>query len=450
MNLATVGENGKRKVVHPTEVLGRWNRRKTYVQRVLVTFLLALPWITISGKPMLLLDVFHGKFSILGMPFRAHDLPILLLVALTFILGIALVTALYGRVLYGGACPQSVLIEGGFCQIERWIEGDAYARRRAENAPFSEVITKRVLKWGAFLIVAMTISHSLLAVFVGPDEVRAMIASGPSESPGLFAFMLVSTLVLLFDFGWFREQFCIFVCPYGRIQSIFQDESTVTVAYDVKRGEPRGKPALVSGDCVDCLRCVKVCPTGIDIRNGSSQLECIACTACIDACDDVMSRLGRKQGLIRYAAPQPRSFSRRAWVYLILLLATIGGLAAVVGGREVAMVEVFKVRGDPYVEIADADSAHRFANLFMTEISNQSDSSVEIEFAIKATSNVVLVMPNNPTKLAPGEYLRTPFTLRFEKSILETGRAKTKVTVRITGKEKTEEKVKEVTLVGPF
>jgi len=159
MNIATVGENGKRKVVHPTEVLGRWNRRKTYVQRVLVTFLLALPWITISGKPMLLLDVFHGKFSILGMPFRRNDLPILLLVALTFILGIALVTALYGRVWCGWACHQTVFIEGVFRQIERWIEGDAYARRRAENAPFLEVITKRVLKWGAFLIVARAVCH---------------------------------------------------------------------------------------------------------------------------------------------------------------------------------------------------------------------------------------------------------------------------------------------------
>lgn len=450
MNIATVGENGRRKVVHPTEVSGRWNRRKTIVQRLLVAFLLVLPWISIAGKPMLLLDVIHGKFSVLGMPFRAHDLPILLLIVLIFLLAIALVTALYGRVWCGWACPQTVFIEGVFRQIERWIEGDAYERRKAENAPFSEIITKRIMKWTAFSFVALTISHSLLAVFVGPDEVRAMIASGPSASPGTFLFMVVSTLVLLFDFGWFREQFCIFVCPYGRIQSIFQDESTVTVAYDVKRGEPRGKPAAVTGDCVDCFRCVKVCPTGIDIRNGSGQLECIACTACIDACDDVMSRLGRKQGLIRYAAVKPSRFSRRAWVYLILLVLTIGGLIAVVGGREAAMVEVFKVRGEPFVEISDADTEHRYANLFMTEISNQSESSVEIEFALDPVSAVVLVMPNNPTRLAPGEYLRTPFTIRFSKSILDSGRTKTKVNVRVHSKERTDQKVKEVTLVGPF
>jgi cytochrome c oxidase accessory protein FixG len=478
--VATVDENGRRTVVHPAEVRGKWRNRRVAVRFLLVVFFLAVPWIRIAGKPLLALDLPGRTLIVAGALFRAHDAPMLLLLSLTFLLGFALLTALYGRVWCGWACPQTVFIEGLFRRIERGVEGNAFERRKLAGRPVSERLGKLVVKWSLYLAAASLIAHSVLAFVLGPETLRAMIAEGPSASPAAFGFAMFVTALALADFGWFREQFCIFICPYGRIQSIFQDRATRTVTYDARRGEPRAKirsktPAFApdalpaasgefppkSGDCVDCRRCVTACPTGIDIRNGSSQLECIACTACMDACDDVMFRLGRERGLIRYASEEeiagearPRSRLRgRALAYHALLAVSVGSLGFLLGGRKMAMVEIFKTRGEPFVELRDGDAAAPYANLFMAELSNQTGEPIEIELSLEGAGS--LVMPNNPVRLAPGEYLRNPFTVRFAKSALSLGRGKAVVNVRsrsIAGAalERSEEKKQEVTLVGPF
>jgi cytochrome c oxidase accessory protein FixG len=464
----TLDEKGNRRVVHPTEARGVWHSRRTIVQIVLLVFFLVLPWIRMGGRPLLLLDVIEGRFSIFGVLFRAHDVPIAFLFVLAFLLGFALLTALFGRVWCGWTCPQTVFIDLVFRRIEQWAEGNAFERRKQDRLPLDgDRILRKVAKWSGYLLASGIITHSFLALFTGPEKMRAMIAAGPGASPAAFGFILVSTAIILLDFGWMREQFCIYICPYGRIQSIFQDSATKTVAYDVKRGEPRGPKSTGLGDCVDCSRCVQVCPTGIDIRNGSSQLECIACTACMDACDDVMGRLAREKGLIRYASNDELEkgkpartiwFRGRVLAYFFFLLATIGGIATIVQSRPLLRAEVFKTRGAPFIEVPEGDDRAKYANLFMVELSNQNDFPIEITVALVDAERRELrfVMPNNPLRLEAGALLKNPLTIRFSKSEVSGGRGYAKIEFTVRGAQAdTRDTIaetfrREVTLVGPY
>ncbi len=449
-------EKGRRQTVHPTEVQGRWKTRKGIVQWALLMFFLAIPWLTIAGRPFLRLDVSQGEFHILGIFFRAHDAPMILFLALSFLLFFALMTVLYGRVWCGWACPQTVFIERLFRVVEGWIEGPALERRRRETQPWdAERVFRATGKWIVYFLISVVITHSFVAIFTGPEKLAQMIAEGPEASWGTFLFVLFSTALILFDFGWFREQFCIFVCPYGRIQSVFQDDETKTVAYDVQRGEPRK-----IADCIDCKRCVQVCPTGIDIRDGASQLECIACTACMDACDDVMARLKKPLGLIRYASErelkQPtQTRTKMRWIrgrsitYAGLLVLVLGLMFWTVSQRGLAMVEVFKTRGQPYLTLADG----KVANLFMAEISNQTQAPLEIRFTIQDPA-LELVMPNNPVTLKKGQYLKNPFTVKLASGLFREGKLKADLWVESKSLDaessSVEETRKEITLIGPL
>jgi cytochrome c oxidase accessory protein FixG len=451
-DLQTLDEKGRRKTVHPTEVKGRWRNRKSIVQWILLVFFLSIPWLKVSGRPFLRFDVSLGEFYILGQFFHVHDAPMILFLALSFILFFGLLTVLFGRVWCGWACPQTVFIEKIFREIERWFEGPALERRRLEFAPWTlERTGRHIGKWISYFLVSTVIMHSFVAIFTGPEKLAQMIAHGPSDSWGTFLFVSLSTLLILFDFGWFREQFCIFVCPYGRIQSVFQDDETKTVAYDVSRGEPRK-----IADCIDCRRCVQVCPTGIDIRDGSSQLECIACTACMDACDDVMGRLHRPLGLIRYASTRElkqktktRWIRGRSVVYAFLLFLVLSLMIWTVSSRGIAMIEVFKTRGQPYLSV----SGDQVVNLFMAEVSNETSGPIEVEFFWDApTSDQKLIMPNNPIRLEKGAFLKNPFTIQFSTSILQEGKAKAELRIRTQSLEdsRSEETRKAITLIGPF
>lgn len=453
--LATTDSQGNRIYLYPADVKGRWKVLRSRLSVGLIALFLGLPWVRIGGHQAILLDIPHRRFAILGLTFWAHDTPLLIFVLGGAAVSIAFVTAIWGRGWCGWACPQTVFVEQVFRRVERWIEGDSVVRRRRDQGPWnSEWFTKKALKWGVYGILSLVVSHSFLAYFVGTESLAQMMKSSPYENPSVFIIMAGVAAGILFDFGWFREQFCTVVCPYGRFQSVLMDNQSTVVAYDMKRGEPRKGTALSSmgdgvggaglrmgdgdppiGDCVNCYRCVQVCPTGIDIRRGV-QLECIACTACIDACDEVMTRIKKPKGLIRYGnqavteghvvADIPLLQRTRAWVYLGLLLVCLGGLFFTVSHRALIQMTLIRAVDFPYQEIPDAQGQIQILNHFKVELRNQTFEDQEIRFFLAPEfrrQGVNLVVSNHKAKLLPGEPERADLFIQFPKNLLTNGRA---------------------------
>lgn len=453
---------GNRKKIHPTSVNGFFQKRREFVKFILILFFLSLPWIKIGGHPLLLLDIQNRVFSVFGILFRAHDIPIIVFILLLFTVTIGWLTTLFGRVWCGWACPQTVFIEFIFRRIETWIEGDAITRRKMDTLPFSlDRGLKLFAKWFLFLIVSIVITHSGLALFVGAEQLPVLLRSSPSEHLFFFLATWILTFIILFDFGYLREQFCIVMCPYGKIQSVFQDMNSLTVTYAEKRGEPRKGTESATGaygDCIGCYKCVQVCPTGVDIRRGSNQLECIACTACADACDSVMEKLNKPKGLIGYKrlSELPLSFrdrflKGRPLAYEIFFIILITGLSFILMNRKNYSVEFFKVRGAPYNQIEN----QIFSNTFHIEVNNESDKIQTFEIRLKdetLKNSLKLIIPNNPVTLDPVEIKQIPLSIEFEKKILSMGKTKIFLEILITESETNLKQIttSEVTLIGPY
>lgn len=331
--LGTTDEDGKRVYIYQPDFDGKYKRFRQKFYYFLIAIYLIVPWIHIGGEQIIRLDIKNRVFNFFGHKLLAHDAPMLSFLLLGFAFTLAFVTARWGRVWCGFACPQTVFIEAIYRRIERLVEGSFRKRRELDRGGLSfKKIGIKSLKWFLFLLVSLHIVHSFLGYFVGTHELVAISLKSPSENWTLFIIMSVMTAIIMFDFGWFREQFCIIACPYGRIQSVLMDEQSMVVGYDHKRGEPRraeGVAADKEGDCIDCDHCVKVCPTGIDIRQGT-QLECIACTACIDACDNIMDKVNRPKGLIAWTSEAKierkpvKKFSIRQGIYLVALSLILG------------------------------------------------------------------------------------------------------------------------------
>jgi len=467
--LATTDETGRRVFLYPADVRGRYRRRRNIVQFFLIIFFLVLPWVRINGRQAVLLDIAHREFEIFGLSLRAHNAPLLVFVFAIAGFGLFFATAIWGRIWCGWACPQTVFIDGVFRRIERWIEGPALERRRLADAPWTfKKIKKRVLKWALYLVAALIITHSFLAYFVGTERLAGMVTSSPFENWGSFLFIVIATAIIYFDFTWFREQFCIIACPYGRFQSVLMDSHSMIVAYDAKRGEPRATPAAKAkakaggpslGDCVNCYRCVQVCPTGIDIRRGV-QLECIACTSCIDACDEVMTKLKKPTGLIRYESlrgleGKPRHNVRpRTILYFTLLSLAITGLSLSLAKKPIVEVAVVRALEAPY-RYAGAGAEAKILNHFKIRLSNQSRADRNIHFEVDEEARragVELVTALRPYPLKAGMMTQVDVFIHFPREILQEGERK--IRIGITDEDtKTGEKnhnEKEITLVGPF
>jgi len=470
--LATTDEAGHRVFLYPADVVGKYRKRRTLLSFILIAFFLILPWIQINGHQALWIDIAKRRFSVFGLLFWAHDAPILFLLLGGAAISIAFVTAIWGRLWCGWACPQTVFIDGVFRRIERWIEGDSVARRRLDQSPWTTVkFFKKVTKWSFYLLAALFITHSFLAYFVGTGPLLKMMTQSPSENPGDFLFIFATTALVLFDFGWFREQFCTIVCPYGRFQSVLMDDRSLAILYDSQRGEPRrgvtpnnteASTSKTQGDCVNCYRCVKVCPTGIDIRRGV-QLECIACSACVDACDEVMTRLKKPKGLIRYDSMVNlqgipiKKQSIRPMIYAVILVIMISGLSWVIHHRVDLSAVVVRAIDTPYQEVTGSNGAPEIINHFKIHLENQSfeDQNIQIELPSDLTeaqkSGASIILSNHQTLLPAGDGERADLFVRFPKSLLHQGKGSLTIVIEGKGIEKNQISAlrKDLVLVGP-
>lgn len=292
--------DGSRNFIHPADVSGRFTNLKRVVFAVLIVVYLSLPFIEIGGHPAVFLDAAERRYYLFGAAFNAQDFWLVLLLLTGVALTLFVVTTLYGRVWCGYTCPHTVFLEGVYRPIERALEGPRAQRLKRNAGPMTfDKAWRKGVKHLLFVLVSLALSHFFLSYFVSLPSLLSMMGRSPAEHPTAFAWIVALSAALYFNFAWFREQLCLVICPYGRLQSTLTDEDTVVVGYDPVRGEPRGKKGTTEGDCVDCNRCVVVCPTGIDIRNGL-QMECVGCAACVDACDAVMDKVGRPRGLVRY------------------------------------------------------------------------------------------------------------------------------------------------------
>lgn len=426
--VSTISKSGSRSWLYPVLVAGRYVKARRIVGWALIFFLLIAPWIDLNGHPAMMFDLPNRRFYFWGLSLFATDATYLLFVFGLIVFGVFLFTALFGRIWCGWSCPQTVFMELVIRPIEQLIEGKPSARKRLDKAPWSgSKAVKKGMKWAAFLVVSGALSTTLVAYFLGRDGIVEAQADPFSHPVGTGIFIFFTGL-FFFDFAWFREQTCIVVCPYGRFQSVLMDQDSLTINYDAGRGEPRGKPRkkLVEGapigDCIDCKRCIQVCPTGIDIRKGV-QMECVNCAACIDACDEMMDKVSRPRGLIRYTseaqlAGQKRRFVRpRTVAYTVALTAVISAMTFTLINRSPVEVLMTRQVGAPYLPLPDG----RVQNMTNLNIANKTREVRHL--SVKAlTPGGEIIVPGKALTLKPEALINVPLFLILPDPKDEDGR----------------------------
>ncbi len=423
--LYTLTKDGRRKWVYAALVKGAIFNRRIVVVTMLLVIYLGLPWLTIGGEQAVMLNIESRKFAFFGTVFYPTDTALLFVILASLGLTLFLASALLGRMWCGWACPQTVFLEFVFRPLERLIEGGPAQRLRLDQHPYSnEWFLKKGLKWIGFVLIAWILASTALAYFWGRENLIGMMSRAPSDNFLPFVLTLSFMTLVLFEFGWFREQFCTLVCPYARFQSVLIDQDSLIVGYDPVRGEPRGKPGKVEGDCVDCGLCVRVCPTGIDIRNGL-QLECVQCAACIDACDSIMVKVGRAPGLIRYDSEKnllrregTRWFRPRVFLYSALLLALGVAFFSLLATRSLIDFKVVRGGADvPFTVLADG----RVTNHLHARIGNKGNRIEAYEVRLVGFPQGTLVVPQSPFPVGPGEQKTLPLFVTFPREVLPSG-----------------------------
>lgn len=368
----TVSESGRRLWLYPDRRKGKRADVREKLSWLLLVFYLAAPWLRINEAPLIRLDVLDRKAYIFGSTFYTFEANYLVFLFLIAAFTLFLVTALFGRLWCGYGCPQTVFVEWVIRPIEEFVEGNARHRHLADDKPWSKLlVAKKMFKHLLFFVVAAVVANTFLAYFIDPKQLLHWISAPPTEHPIAFASMTFVFAAFYFDLVWFREQFCSFLCPYARLQTVLMDEHSPAITYDAARGDPKGR-GPDKGDCIDCQLCVRVCPTGIDIRQGL-QLECIMCGRCADACDTIMHGIKRPAGLIRKTSQAELTGSHkkvmrpRVIIYSAILASLCGIFALALHNRTSVEVGITRASGQTFAVLPDG----RVSNLFTLRVVNR-------------------------------------------------------------------------------
>lgn len=432
-HISTVGVDGGRIWVYPRHIIGKFLQRRRLVAALLWVILLSGPWIRVGGEPLMLFNILERKFIIFGQIFWPQDTHLFVMAMLVFFLGVIVFTVVFGRLFCGWICPQTVFMEMVFRPIERLWEGDSPARIRLDKSPWTLwKVVRKMGKFSTFYLVSFFIANTFLAYIIGTDELLGIITDSPSEHIGGLVSILIFTTIFFGVFVSLREQVCTTICPYGRLQGVLADSDTVNVSYDYLRGEPRGKMRKTDnpgdkGDCIDCSLCVQVCPTGIDIRNGL-QLECIHCTACMDACDQIMTKVGKDEGLIRYASENsiknrtPFTLTNRAKAYVGVLVVLIISMVGLLIMRTTVEFNAFRTPGMMY-QVADDGGV---SNLYHFVMVNKTHDALELDIvSVNPDFEIELVGEElDVILLKPGAITEGVMFVKADAEVLKSGRNK--------------------------
>jgi cytochrome c oxidase accessory protein FixG len=451
-HLGNQTKKGKRLWLYPKIIKGKYYKYRTYLSWVYFAFFFIAPFIKINGNPLLLLNVLERKFVILGQPFWPQDFHLLVFLILSFVVFIILFTVVFGRVFCGWACPQTIFMEMLFRKIETAIEGNPSKRKKLDAMPWNkEKIMKKGLKHAAFFGMSFLIANTFLAYIIGVEELIAKITGPFMENAWTLVGLLVFTFVFYLVFSKVRELVCIMICPYGRLQGVMLDQNSMVVAYDFERGEPRGKirkseDQAQKGDCVDCGLCVDVCPTGIDIRNGT-QLECVNCTACMDACDGVMDKIKKPKGLIRIDSITNIKekigfrFTPRIISYMVLMGVLLSVFVALLATRTDIEAHILRTRGKSYFPEGDL-----ITNVYNFTLVNKTFDDKNLTFELK-DPNAELVLVDMSGKLEANSEKKTIFMIKKKRDLLTDRSTKMEIDMYADG-----EKLKtlKTNFLGPF
>ena len=439
-SIGTINKEGKRSWVYPKKPRGPFYTYRTYVSYILLIFLLASPFVKVNGNQFLLFNVFERKFSLFGFPFWPQDFHLVVIAMIIGIIFITLFTVIFGRLFCGWICPQTIFLELVFRKIEYWIEGNRNKQKKLDKQPWNlEKIKKRLLKWTLFFIISFSIANVFLAYIIGSDQILGYLNDSPIHHINTLISLLIFTSIFYFVFAWFREQVCIIACPYGRLQGVLLDNDSVVVAYDYKRGEKqkgRGKrirnenrTSSGKGDCIDCKQCVHVCPTGIDIRNGT-QLECVNCTACIDECNSIMEKVGYPKGLIRYASINNIEkntgfqFTPRMKGYSTVLLILIGVLSGMLFLRNDVEARILRFPG----QLFQHKDNGIISNVYTYKIVNKTSKQIEnVRYRLLSHKGTIETVTHQTFDIPKQDLVEGSLFIELHQSLLK----KDKVTLKI-------------------